>query len=471
MSKRKKKLYTNKNTPQVNSLTVSDLQNNGLMYRTHNDTRKLDEVFGYKQTLAPEDYWIRYKRQHIAKRIVEIFPKKAWLHMPEVTDKPEEQEESIFEKEVIELVKRKKLQQYIKRADILSCLGRYSVIYIGIAGTEDPKEPLEDTNLTLDDISFISTYSEENAVIESLDMDKYSESYGNPLIYQLKTGTHSSSDSGSIIMQKPDALMRVHASRIIHIAQGALENEVYGTPYLEDVYDILIDLLKITGGSSETFYLNSRGGLSVNIKEGRMVTSESSLVTSITEYVNEMTRVLVTQGAEINTIEHSVADPTPNFNMLISTIAGAKGIPVRILLGSERGELASTQDKKNFNEAVKERQTDFCENQILRPLIDFFIRVGVLSQPIDDDYSVIWDDLYEVDEKDEAEITLKRSQAIRQFTDGVNSESVVPKQQFVEDILHLEYREDEVKERVESKDTSNSNVGNENNTSAIETIT
>ena len=52
-------------------------------------------------------------------------------------------------------------------------------------------------------------------------------------------------------------------------------------------------------------------------------------------------RVIRTQGMELNTLGGAVANPQGPLDVIIKLVSVASGIPIRILTGSERGELAS----------------------------------------------------------------------------------------------------------------------------------
>ena len=98
-------------------------------------------------------------------------------------------------------------------------------------------------------------------------------------------------------------------------------------------------------------------------------------------YLHGFQRYLRLQGIDIQELKPQLADPSNHFAVLINMISIATGIPKRILLGSERGELASSQDEKNWADQIDSRRKDHCEPMILRPLIDSLIGVGVLPEP------------------------------------------------------------------------------------------
>src|SRR5690606_32676688 len=86
----------------------------------------------------------------------------------------------------------------------------------------------------------------------------------------------------------------------------------------------------------------------------------------------------------------SAQDPGPHFDVQIALISAATGIPQRILMGSERGELASSQDERNWAVQVADRQNDFAETQVLRPFVNRLIGWGILPEPTGGHYEVEW---------------------------------------------------------------------------------
>ena len=63
----------------------------------------------------------------------------------------------------------------------------------------------------------------------------------------------------------------------------------------------------------------------------------------------------------------------------------------RPLQFGKRGELASTQDRENWNDRVRERREDFAEPFVVRLAVDRFIKLGILPAA---DYTVRWPRLH-----------------------------------------------------------------------------
>jgi hypothetical protein len=116
-------------------------------------------------------------------------------------------------------------------------------------------------------------------------------------------------------------------------------------------------------------------------------------------------------------------------------IAAASGIPKRLLIGSERGELSSTQDESNWNQNIQDRREQYAENAILRPLIDRLISYGVLPQPEDEDYDVQWPDLWTPSEKEKADTASSVATALKAYASAPGASTIVPERFFLRKIL------------------------------------
>ena len=106
-------------------------------------------------------------------------------------------------------------------------------------------------------------------------------------------------------------------------------------------------------------------------------------------------------------------------------------------MGSERGELASTQDTSEWKEYVQARLEDHAEPNILRPFVDALIKYGILPTPVTGDYTIRWNDLYSLSEKARVDIGKSRATAIREYTYTPMAETILPPDAFFELCLGL----------------------------------
>jgi len=401
---------------------------------SHGGKRNLYDVFGYASSHTTEDFVARYSRGDIALRIVSAYPEATWKKAPEVIEDADTEDLTVFEKAFQDLVKSTRLFHYLNRADKLANLGEYSALLIGYQDGLALSQPCEKAAAG---IAYLMPFADINATIQSYDLNPVSKRFGLPETYSIQTGGYSAHKS----VQMPSSVITVHHSRILHIAAGCLDNDVLGMPILRPIMNQLVNLDKVIGGSAETFWLNSRGGLNANMETGidfdPIKTKES-----IDEYTHQLTRFLLTQGMEVKTLDMQVHEPDKHVSVILDIISGATGIPKRILTGSERGELASSQDGDNWRDRVMERQINWVEPFVLNPLIDRFIEVGVLPKPIS--YTVKWNEEEKIDGLKASQIAVNRANAIATFANSTGGDLLVPVEQFVVEVLGLDYREDDL---------------------------
>jgi hypothetical protein len=106
--------------------------------------------------------------------------------------------------------------------------------------------------------------------------------------------------------------------------------------------------------------------------------------------------MLVTRGTDITMLQGGVADIKGPIDAIVSLICAGAEIPQRILMGSERGELASTQDKDEFWGRVSDRRADFCNPIIATALVTRLIEIGALPEP--KSFDVRWPDASKLDD-------------------------------------------------------------------------
>jgi len=407
--------------------------------------RDIFRALGFVQNPTFDDYWWRYKRTSLGKRIVQAYPIGCWQRHPQIQEsqKPEETE---FEKAWSELVKRLGLYNSIRRADILSGIGTYGILYLGFDG--DPTKPLARG----EQLQYLRPFTERTAQIGDLDDDRTSPRYGKPFNYKI-----SMKDKAGTSMT-----VKVHFSRVIHIAEDPDEDDYYGTPRLEAVLNDLQSLDYVVGGSGEMFWRGAFPGYGFVAKEGAVMptgAAATALDDAIEDFVHNLRRYLKLTNVDIHDFSPQVASPAEHFDTLISSVSAGTGIPKRILIGSERGELASQQDRDNWGDRVAERQRNFCEPMILRPLVDKLIEAGELPKPKNGEYLVSWPPIQTPDAKDTAATAKSVAEALNTYASGP-AETVVPKGAFLQrylnytpaDVEDIEAITEEIEEEYEEEE-------------------
>ena len=367
--------------------------------------RNIDAVCGYVTDPTIKQYKAIYDRRGLASTIVDAPAKTTWRKSPEITDGSEGKSDFMRQWEAIR--KRLSVYHYLERVDRLAGIGRYGVLLIG---SKDGKldAPLESVG-SPEDIIFLSTFSESYASIKHFVMDVNDSRFGHPLEYSIDLA----GDLGSGVKKSLPG-QTVHWTRVIHVAENLLENEIYGEPRLQKVYNYLQDLDKIVGSSAEGYWQSASKGYALGNKEGYEFDADTiaEAKEEMQEFIHGLQRVLALEGIDINELKGIVMDPTAAFDVVIALISGKTGIPKRILLGSERGDLASTQDEANWLGRISERQQQFAEPRILRALIDRLIGVKALAAPQEGEYEVEWGNLFYLNDLEQAQVYKDRAAAI-----------------------------------------------------------
>ena len=373
---------------------IGRTQLGALLGMTFGGKRDLYEIFGYKKNLTTEDLISRYVRQDIAGRIVELYSAGTWTGTPTFVNAPEE-----FNNAWIALTRKQRVWNAFNRADRLANLGEYSIMLLGFDDSGDFSKPVKaGANRRL---LYVRPLAQHSAQIQEYDDDPRSERYGLPTKYKVSMKDNSTrfalaspSSAAGVKIVTNDLI--VHWTRIVHVVEDPLEDDIRGNPRLIRVYNLLDDLIKVTGGSAETFWLTANRGLQVDIdKEMQLDPDDAAQLSQMVEdYQHQQRRILRTRGVKVNVLGSDVPDPTGAFLMLQTMIAGAAGIPRRILFGSEAGQLASEQDRASWARRLTERRDEFATPRVMIPFVVACQNAGVLPEYPVESMEIQWPDAF-----------------------------------------------------------------------------
>lgn len=412
--------------------------------------RDLDYECGYPE--APDLYLYRrlYKREGYAKRVVDVWPDESWAIRPEVYE-TEDDRTTKFERAWGKLLKKANVWHYLHRADRMSGLGRFGILLLGFSDGKSLDQPVSGINRRGEpskkkkkkpiELIYLRPFSEESVEIAEVENDRSNPRYGQPRYYQVRI-TNPLGFMQDVATT--DESVRVHWTRIIHLADNRDCNDLVGMPRMEPVLNRLLDIRKVLAGSAEMFWKGAFPGYSFEtVPElvGESVLNEDTIREQFEEYMDGLKRYMAIDGATVKQLSPQVADPTKHIEALVGAIAAALTIPLRIFMGSEAAHLASTQDLGTWNKRVAERQLLYVEPWVIRPFVDRLIMVGVLPMP-EEGYCISWRDMNTMSDKDKAQVSLQRAQALMQYVSG-KVETVMPLHQFFTLILGLSPEEAE----------------------------
>lgn len=280
--------------------------------------------------------------------------------------------------------------------------------------TSDPQASKTPTRKLL----YLRALYEGDALISAWESDPKSSRFGKPLYYSITI-------SGGILAGGPAGIVdstvtkRVHWSRIVHIADGLESNEVLGTPAQQKTYNRQYDLHKLYGGSAEMFWQGALPGLSFETHPqlgGQVDIDTEGMRRQIEQYMTRLQRYLAAPGMSVKSLAPQVADPTKHIDAQLEAICILIGVPKRVFLGSERGELSSSQDIRAWYSRLAKRQNGYLTPRVIVPVITRLIQCGVL--PVPEKWSCVWPDVASITDLEKADIAVKRTEAMSKYVQG-----------------------------------------------------
>ncbi|ENC8478496.1 DUF1073 domain-containing protein [Escherichia coli] len=343
--------------------------------------------YGFPEKVTYENLYALYRRGGIAHGAVEKLVGKCWQTNPEIIegdDADESKDETAWEKNA-KKVFTKRLWRAFAEADRRRLVGRYAGILLHINDSRTWDQPVvRGKSLKKVTIAWAGSLTVSEWVT-----DQKSADYGQPKQWKYVESLPNDGTNQRF----------VHPDRVFIL--GDYSNDAIG--FLEPGYNACVSLEKVEGGSGESFLKNAARQLNVNFEKeidfnnlaSLYGVSMDELQDKFNEVAGEMNRgndvLMTTQGATVTPLVTAVADPSATYNVNLQTFAASVDIPVKVLVGMQTGERASTEDQKYFNARCQSRRGDlsFEIEDFSDKLIDLKI-IDAVSEK-----TVIWDDLNE----------------------------------------------------------------------------
>jgi hypothetical protein len=388
--------------------------------------RDLYEVLGYPKEPVYDDFKNVYERDGLATRIVDAVSDETWRETPLLIEGEQKKADELDDPGPLqiaftELADRLDLWTAFNDADAACGISRFSLLVLGLPGN------MEDECRPGGDLAYVTVHDEGSAQVDetSLVTDTSSPRFGLPDYYQV------------MIDERMKTQKRVHYSRVIHIKEGRSRSRIYGVPRLKSMLNRLMDLEKVIGSGSEAFFQLIHRGMVIAAKDGSVMPPADSpefrqMQAEIDEYVHNLRRYMRLSNAEVTDMGGKPVDSDAQFRVIISYLAGASHIPQRILIGSEAGQLASSQDEYNFAGFIQSRQIKFAEPKILRAFIKKCGELGILNVP--PKYTVDWPSLFQLTDAENAQIASTVAGAMSTASGGA-PETIMPPDEFAKRYL------------------------------------
>lgn len=306
---------------------------------------------------------------------------------------------------------------------------------------ERPQHPVETKRKLL----YLRVFPESQVLITQWENRMGNPRFGHPVMYQVTINDPNSQMTG---VGLPIATVDVHWTRVIHVVDNRGSSEVAGTPRQQPVWNDLLNLRKIYGAAAEGYWQSAFSSLSLETHPqlgGDVKINRPALQDMMENFRNGLQRDISLMGMTAKTIAPTVSDPTPHIDKGLEAICIVIGCPLRVFKGSERGELASSQDDDNWNDRKKERQDGHNVPNIIVPFIDRLILIGCLPEP--KQYFVEIPPVESLSATTKATVALQETQAMAAYVAGGVQELVAP-QDFMVNTLH--WTEEQAKATIEN---------------------
>lgn len=434
-------------------------------------------------TLTVKDFKESFDRNPIANRVVGIMADECWKVSPEcyeVEDTETETEfERVFNKELPKALRGEQswyedpdagnpIWEYCHRADKLAGIGHFSVVIIGTDDGKPLREPVDGfsdpTDLSAEaalrpvyvnnlakkrKLLYLTVLDESQIQSIEFEENQYSPRYRKPKFYllDLGSGDYTNITGGNSQRTTTGEPLKVHWSRVVHVPSDPVESsEVLGPPRQLAVWNDLLDCRKILGADGEAFWRNCMMRLffETNPELGSdVIVDMDSLRDQVWDMENGLQKWAALIGMKARTVAPTVVDPTAHIKQRVELICVKIGVPIRIFLGSERGEMSSGQDKVEHRGRINGRRLDYCTLRIAVSLIDRFIQIGICPEPKTGTYKLYWKEADTLEPLEKAELANKLVDALVKFISGRGDSLMDPLDFYVR---FLEIPQEEAKE-------------------------
>lgn len=385
--------------------------------------------FGLPEQVDFQLLYSFYERNSLAKAAVDKTVRKTWQDPPWLLEQPRDGSEGAVKKETrLEKAIRQhfaKIRFWTKvmEADRRSLVGRYAAIILRVADGKRPDEPLEAVSGGLDALIDIIPVWEGQLRVKDYDNDQMSMSYGEPLMYEYDESQVANSTTAN--QNNRNRKLTIHPSRlIIWSPDGTME----GDSALKAGINDLLAIEKIVGAGGEGFWKNAKQAPILEMdKEADMQKMARAMgipVDKITDIMNEQVadwqkgfdELLMIQGMTAKLPKVELPDPEHFFMNALQSFAASFDIPLKVLVGTQTGERASSEDASQWNQTCNFRRKNTVIPNILQ-IVNRLESCGIIK--VNPEWFVDWTDLTEATMLEKIDRAGKMAKVNKDFGDIV----------------------------------------------------
>jgi hypothetical protein len=346
-----------------------------------------------------------YQRNSLAKAAVDKTIRKTWQDPPWLLEMPRDGSEGPLKKETrLEKVIRRHFTKIrfwskVMEADRRSMVGRYSAVILRVADGKKLHEPLVKVRGGLNALVDVIPVWESQLKVSDYNTDVNSLDYGEPKMYEYDEGQIGGGafDNG----QNRSRKLKIHPSRIvIWSLDGSMECDSALKAGLND----LLSIEKILGASGEGFWKNAKQAPILEMdkeadiqKVARAMGIEPAAIVDVmndqvADWQRGFDELLMIQGMTARLPKVELPDPEHFFMNALQSFSASFDIPLKVLVGTQTGERAATEDASQWNQTCNFRR----KNTVIPNVLSIVARLeacGILKE--NPEWFVDWTDLTE----------------------------------------------------------------------------
>lgn len=362
--------------------------------------------FGYPDRISFALAFDAYCRNPLARAAVDKTIGKTWEDNPllqeyqrdgtETGDQGETETEADIRQRFADL----RLWQHLAECDRRSLVGRYSGLILRLADGAAFSAPVGRVPGGLQGLVEVIPAWEGQLTVSEWDTDERSEAYGQPKMFAFA--------ESAVGQQQQPRSFSIHPDRVLVWSRDGTLN---GRSAIEPGYNALLDMEKIRGGGGEGFWKNAKSGLSLEIdKDANIENMARAMGVGVTDLVDKIDaqvegfnqgfdKSLLLQGIKATPVQVTLPSPEHFFAVASQSFAASWSIPMKILIGSQSGERASTEDSQEWAKVNMARRRDTAIPGAMA-LVNRLERFGILPEK---DWYLDWASLLDSSPNEELE--------------------------------------------------------------------
>lgn len=351
--------------------------------------------FSYPLHLTFDNLYQMYLRNGLARAATDKTILKTWQDNPELWE-TEDPDETQLEAEIRKRFSDLRLWQRLAEADRMSLVGGYSGAILRLADSKRFDQPVDRVPGGLMGLAEVIPAWAGQLTVASWDLNEASPTYGQPTQFMFNEAQLSNQNGQE---NKGRAFM-LHPDRVLIWSQ---DGTTAGRSVLEPGYNDLMTMEKVSGAGGEGFWKNAKSAPVLEVdKDARLqdmaaamgVTPDGvadAMNDQVADWQKGFDKLLMLQGMKATTLGITLPSPEHFFNIALQTFASSVGIPLKILVGNQTGERASTEDARDWAQTCMARRNGSIRPTIMS-LVNRLERFQILPER---DWHLEWSDLTE----------------------------------------------------------------------------